>query len=42
MPTQTKEQLAADIIAEHRKNIKASRAQKEQARKARAGAQIAQ
>jgi hypothetical protein len=43
MPTKTKEQLAADIIAEHAKTKapKASAAQKEQARKARAGARIA-
>jgi hypothetical protein len=39
----TKEQLAADIIADHAKTKepKASAAQKEQARKARAGARIA-
>ena len=41
MPTKTKEQLAADIIAEHSKAPKATAAQKEQARKARAGARIA-
>lgn len=44
MPTRTKEQMAADIIAEHartKKAPKASAAQKEQARKARAGARIA-
>lgn len=44
MPTKTKEQMAADIIAEHKsapKAPKASAAQKEQARKARAGARIA-
>ena len=40
---QTKEQLAADLLAEHnqRKAPKASAAQKEQARKARKGAEIA-
>jgi hypothetical protein len=37
MPTQTKEQLAADILKQH----KASKAQIEQARKARQGAKLA-
>ena len=44
MPTKTKEQLAAEILAEYaptKKAPKASPAQKEQARKARAGARIA-
>ena len=44
MPTKTKEQLAAKILAEYapaKKTPKASPAQKEQARKARAGARIA-
>ncbi len=43
MPTKTKEKMAADIIAEHTqsKAPKATAAQKEQARKARSGARIA-
>ena len=44
MPAKTKEQLAADLIAEHTQTKtapKASAAQREQARKARAGARIA-